>query len=240
MLRRFFLRVLAWILPERCIFCGEVIPAFSLCCDACRETLFLIHPPLCPLCGMSKSDCTCRRHRHRYDTALSPFYCEGAAHSGVLRLKYYDDPRTIAFFADQMATVVRRECASQTIDAVTAVPVTYKKLEERGFNQSELLAREVATRLSVPYQGLLVKIYETAPQKKKHAWERAGNVLGVFDVPNNEILTGKTILLVDDVLTTGSTADECAKMLKIYGATRVICLTASIRRQQDDDAPDGN
>lgn len=240
MLRRFLLRLLAWILPERCIFCGEVIPAFCLCCDTCRDTLCLIHPPLCPLCGMSKSDCTCRRHRHRYDRALSPFYYEGAARSGVLRLKHYDDPRTVAFFADQMAIVVRRECASEIIDMVTAVPVTHKKREERGFNQSELLAHEVAVRLGVPYQELLVKIYETVPQKKKHAWERAGNVLGVFDVLNNEILTGKTILLVDDVLTTGATADECAKMLKIYGATRVICLTASIRRQQDGDVSNAN
>ncbi|MBR2405843.1 MAG: ComF family protein [Clostridia bacterium] len=228
--KRLWLRVIAWLFPERCIFCDEPIPSLTLCCEDCRRELLLIKPPLCPYCGMSKTDCNCRRRRHRYDRVAAPFYSDGAAHEGLLRLKRIDDPQAIAYFADQMAATVRREYGEESLHVAAAVPMMTADRYERGYNQSELLAKAVAERLGIPYVAVLTKCYATQPQKALSAWERAGNVLGAYDVEQASLIVDKTVLLVDDVLTTGATTDECAKMLKLYGAARVLCVTAAIRR----------
>ncbi len=143
-----------------------------------------------------------------------------------------DDPRAIQFFAEQMAAVYHREYGTEQPAVVAAIPMTRRARFERGYNQSELLARAVAQRIGVPYEDVLAKVYETPSQKSVHGWQRAGNVLGAFDVTRADGLRGKTVLLVDDVCTTGATADECAKMLKLYGVKRVLLLAATIRRTQ--------
>lgn len=222
--------LLSALYPDRCIFCGRVIPPLSLCCDRCRRTIRVIKPPLCRYCGKTKGKCGCKRHRHIYDSMIAPFYSdEGAVHQGLIRLKRRDDPRAIDYFADQMAATFRREFGESVPHAVTFVPITRAAREERGYNQSELLATALAKRLNVPCEPLLTKLYETKPQKELAAWQRSGNVLGVFDVPDREAVAGKVIVLVDDVLTTGATLDECCKMLKICGALRVFCAAVAIR-----------
>ncbi len=228
--KRWQRKAAAWLFPERCIFCNRVIPSLTLSCEDCKADLSLIFPPLCSFCGAAKADCVCEHHRHRFDRVVAPFYSEGAVHNGLVRLKQFDDPYAIGFFADQMVAVCRREYGNETVSVVTSVPMTASKRYERGYNQSERLAQAVAERLALPYATLLTKLYETRAQKSMHAWERAGNVLGVFDVPNREMVCGKTVLLVDDLVTTAATADECAKMLKLYGAQRVLLLAAGIRR----------
>ncbi len=227
---RFKRQCIAVFFPERCIWCGKVIPPLSLCCDACRENVAVIHPPICTYCGMEKQVCRCQRKRHHYDRIASPFYCEKAVRSGILRLKHYADVTLIGFLADQMATVVKREYGTSLPDIISFVPVTERDGFSRGYNQSELLAIALSERLGIPMQPLLVKLYETKPQKALRAQFRSGNVFGVFDVQSDVTLASKTILLVDDVLTTGSTLNECAKMLKLYGAHKVFCITASLRR----------
>lgn len=219
------------------MFCGKPIPAVTLCCDTCRAQIHPIRPPICSQCGKSREDCVCGRRHHRYDRLASPFYCNAAVHRGILRLKRWDDPLAVDFFAEQMAVVVRREFRDETIDAVTFIPMTDRDRRARGYNQGELLARAVAKRLSLPLVSALVKRYQTKPQKALTAVERSGNVLGAFDVRKGVDVAGKTWLLVDDVITTGATTDECAKMLKLYGARRVVCITASIRHRDEEEEP---
>ena len=121
--------------------------------------------------------------------------------------------------------MVRREYGGISFDFVTAVPLHKREFLNRGFNQSERLGQALAKWLDVPYETVLTKITTTAPQKELKAVERSGNLLGVFDVCGD--VAGKTILLVDDVITTGTTLDECAKMLKIFGAEEVYAVTAA-------------
>lgn len=228
-IQHLWLKAIAVLFPERCIFCNTVIPSLTLCCDACREDILLIKPPLCRLCGMAKADCECRKRRHKYDRVVAPFYSDGAVYQGILRLKRIDDPQAIAYFADQTATVIRREFAEESPSVVTAVPMLKSERYDRGYNQSELLAKAVADRLGLPYCAVLEKQYATKPQKSLSAWQRSGNVLGVYDVTDTAAVADKCVLLIDDVLTTGATTDECAKMLKLYGASRVLCATVAIR-----------
>ncbi len=235
---RLWRRAVAWLYPEHCIFCGVAIPSLTLCCDACRGDITVIRPPLCPLCGMSKTDCSCKRRRHRYDRVAAPFYSDGAIYEGLLRMKRRDDPLAVGYFAEQMAAVIRREFRTEQPRLVVSVPMTAEAVYDRGYNQSALLAQALSERINLPFLPLLTKRYATKPQKSLSAWQRAGNVLGAFDVTDGTAVCGKTVLLVDDVLTTGSTTDECAKMLKLFGATRVLCVTAAIRRRERNNNPD--
>ena len=113
-------------------------------------------------------------------------------------------------------------------DVVTFVPMTAKEIKERGYNQSELLAEEVAKRLNLPITSTVLKIKETDKQKRLTAKERRENLKGVFAVADKTAIKGKRILLVDDVITTGATVNECSAVLKKAGATKVSSLTACI------------
>ena len=107
--------------------------------------------------------------------------------------------------------------------------MTERSIGKRGYNQSRLLAEELARRLELPLIEALSKRYETPPQKALDLRARSGNVLGVFDVIEPRV-KGQTLLLVDDLVTTGATVNECAKMLKIYGARQVMAVALTIKK----------
>lgn len=221
----------AVLLPKRCAFCDTIILPWRQSCEACTRQLSFIRPPLCPYCGQHKPSCGCGKRRPIFDKVAAPFYYEAAARSGVLRLKRYDDPDAIAYFAECMRTVVRREYGNETIDGLTYVPMTRRAERQREYNQGHLLAEALAKQLALPVYTALAKIYETPPQKELDFHARSGNVLGVFDVVDPAV-RGKTLLLVDDVMTTGATLSECAKMLKIHGAKRVLAVTVAVHKHK--------
>ena len=211
--------------PKHCYLCNAVVYPRQRVCAACRETAPYIYPPVCERCGRSADDCRCGKRRRAFERCVSPFYHKGAAQNGIYTLKREGYVVTVAGFVGEMAEVVRREYGGIPFDLVTAVPLHKRELAERGFNQAEKLGRALAERLGLPYATVLTKITVTAPQKELKAVERSGNLRGVFDVCGE--VSGKTVLLVDDVITTGATLDECAKMLKIFGAAEVYAVTAA-------------
>lgn len=230
-------RVLAVLFPERCAACGEVIPPAAGMCPACTDALPRIGAPVCLFCGMEQRWCRCRKRARHFDRVVAPFYYESTAARGVLRMKSSGDRPAAAFFAREMAEVVRRHYAELPLDGIVFVPTGGDAWRERGFNPSERLATELADELALPVWPLLCKVMENRRQKALSASERTGNVLGVFDVTDETAVRGKTFLLVDDIVTTGSTLDECAKMLKIYGAAAVyaVVATATHPESTDDD-----
>lgn len=221
--------------PQHCFLCGEVIEPRRQMCPACAEKAPFILPPVCPLCGRSEDNCICRGRRRHFERCVSPFYHDGVAKGGISYLKRQGYRLTVDGFAAHMAEMVRREYGGIPFCCVTSVPLHPADRRERGFDQSALLAHALAQRSGIPYVPLLRKIMRTRPQKELSALERSGNLLGVFDVEPMADLEGKTVLLVDDVITTGATLDECAKMLKIYGAGEVYAVTAAAALLKDDD-----
>lgn len=225
-------RLIAIFLPERCAFCGCVVAPYDTICEACQREISVITPPICRRCGHHKADCLCRGKRQHFDGVTAPFYYADAVRAGILRLKRRDDSLAIDTFAVYMARAVQREYEDETIDGICFVPMTKRRLQEREYNQGELLAKALGKQLQLPVMPVLAKLYDTAMQKKMaFRIRRSGNVLGVFDVMD-ESVRDKTVLLVDDVLTTGATLNECAKMLKLYGAKRVLVVTLAIRKQK--------
>jgi competence protein ComFC len=226
-------RAVDLLFPRRCGFCGQPVKAETSVCERCKEELPRILPPLCSFCGRGKASCTCRGKRRHFQRCVSPFYYEGLAKRGILRLKLYGKTYAAVSFADAMAACVIREYGGVVFDAVVPVPVSTSTLRDRGYNQSRLLASGIAARLSCPVEEALVKISETAPQRGMPAAQRSGNVLGVFDRTEGHDVSGKTLLVVDDILTTGATLDECAKMLKLYGAREIYAVTGAAARLSD-------
>ncbi len=219
--------LLSLVYPSRCCLCGQLVTWREHMCDNCRTDAPYVLPPICDLCGRGVNVCHCDGKRHAYERCIMPFYYDGVGHTAVAILKNQGYICTVEGLAQEMAEVVRREYGGIAFDYVTSVPLNTMSLRKRGFNQSELLAKSLATRIGVPYQPLLVKLFATPAQKQQTRIRRAANLLGAFDVIDERSLINKTVLLVDDLHTTGATLHECAKMLKIYGAEQVYCVTAT-------------
>ncbi len=226
---RFWRHILAVFFPERCGLCGTAIPPETLLCQSCLEGVQRIEPPVCVHCGREKAACRCQNRRRHFERCISPFLYSGTIKQGILRLKWDNETCAVELFGSEMARCVQREYGAEAFSAIVPVPMTPQDQRARGYNQSRLLADELARRLGVPVLEALLKIQETVPQKGLDAIARTGNVLGVFDVRPEMVpeIEGRSFLLVDDLVTTGSTLDECAKMLKIYGAIRIFGVTVA-------------
>ncbi|HZK22286.1 MAG TPA: ComF family protein [Oscillospiraceae bacterium] len=224
--------VLSLFFPKRCEFCDNVID-FRLCeCKKCSDSVDKITGEVCLLCGFIKKDCVCLNHKHYYKAVAAPFYYEGAAGKAIRRLKHKHDEKAVKMFAKEMERIFDENFSNLVYDLITSVPLSKKSYNSRGYNQAELLAREFAKGVKLPYKETLVKTYETKPQHTLSKTERTGNLIGIFEPFIGNIQKGKRIILVDDVKTTGATLNECAKTLLIAGADEVICICAAITKNK--------
>lgn len=214
------------IFPERCVFCGKVVPYNSESCTYCTDNLQEIKQEACRFCGAEKSKCSCEKNRNFYNGISAPFYYAGPASECVKRLKFKRRTSCASFLGKRMADNVKKHCGKISFDVVSCVPMTKKEFRARGYNQSALLAKTVARELDLPFDGSVIeKVYETKAQRTLGALSRSGNVFGAYRANNVE---NKKVLLCDDVRTTGSTLNECAKMLILCGAEYVWCVTATV------------
>lgn len=211
--------------PMKCPFCGDVVPMKEMACAKCVEEL-------------PKSPNNDKKAYVYLDEALSGYSYADKIPNCVSRLKY--GHRYLAeLAADLMMDVIGKELKSREFDLVLAVPMHPAKLKKRGYNQAEVLARALAERLGIEYgENVLAKIKNNGIQHFLSATERRKNVQGVYKVVAPGEVQERRILLIDDVLTTGSTFNECAYVLKIAGA-KWVCGTAFAQAVQDDFDPMG-
>ena len=222
---RGFWNALDWIYPPVCVGCGE--PGYRLCKN-CREKISYINGKLCRICGRpiigSSGTCIdCETSSPPYTVLRSLANYEGVIRKCIHSLKYDNNQGLGEYFSRDLIQLVQRE--DWWIDVVIPVPLSPLRARERGYNQSALLAKPLAIGLSLKYQPFgLKRIRNTQSQVELTATERRLNVSGAFQaVP--AIVKGKRIMLVDDVTTTGSTINECARALNQSGACGVYCLT---------------
>ena len=215
--------------PRRCAYCGKVIKSEKLCCDDCAGNLPRIEGDICRKCGREKKDCSCKKAEKYYDGIAAPFYFTGNVRKGIHAYKFRHWLNSAEVFGYEMSKTVIDRFADIDFDYVTAVPLTDKSRRERGYNQCELLADELSRHLCIEHRkGILSKIYETRKQHTVSSVFRKGNLSGVFEVNNPAEVENKTILLVDDISTTGETFNECSKMLWLYGAKSVYCISTAL------------
>lgn len=212
-------RLLDLLYPPRCAFCGCLIEKERRgICENCMKNL-----PFTKNGG--------KQSGNFFTVSLSPLYYEKEVRDALLRYKF----RRTSAYAEPFGRLLA-ECVSlyleYQVDLVTWVPLSRKRLRKRGFDQARLLAEALARELWLPCAPALEKTVHTAQQSKTGGAEkRRANVSGAYRVPDKSLVAGKTILLVDDIVTTGATFSECARMLGMAGADRVCC--AALARKRD-------
>jgi len=225
LINRGFWSSLDWIYPPDCASCGE--PGYRLCA-ACVEKIKLITGNRCESCGepLKRGQARCRPCQVNpppYTGMRNLAVYEGVIRDCVHALKYDHNQALGEFFSERLADLVR-EVGWQP-DLVMPVPLSDQRVAERGYNQAACLAKPLAARLGVRYHPFgIERIRDTPSQVGLSGEARRRNVAGAFKaVP--KIVVGKTVLVVDDVMTTGSTLETCARALKAAGSGFVYCLT---------------
>ena len=230
------------LFPEKltCEVCGrDLFNDGERICEDCLETIEFIGDGFCQRCGrqsekMPSACLNCSKTRN-VDLSRSVFIYSGGIQTLIRRFKYDGGKYLAGFFVDHMRNVYLQNYFSP--DMITFVPMTGFSEFDRGYNQSEILAKSLSERVGVPAVGLLKKTKETHHQAGLDYSERQKNLIGAYALDNKKAVTGKKILIVDDVLTTGATADEIAKVLKKGGAESVYLLTiASVNLNKNDKA----
>lgn len=223
-------------------------------CEACRKALPAVEETICLKCGKPLtvveggvewdrvafeegeglfptspdpvsygSYCSgCRRMPRYFDKARSAFCYRDKVQALVHQSKFGHARYKLPYMAGYLVDVYLAE--PWAVDGVVAVPITRKTRRERGYNHAEVLAKEFCMRLNLPYMEGLDKVKDTAQQAQSDYKARRDNLKGAF-AADKEVFKGKRVLVIDDVLTTGSTMDEVARTLRKAGAVKVYGLT---------------
>ena len=211
-----------------CQACGREIFDGKYFCDKCLKKLPYNDGTICDHCGrktISPVDycTTCSNTLVSFDKARSVFCYEKPISSLIKGFKYDGKRYLVEVFAYYLSLTYYKNCTP--CDIVTFVPMTEKAKKKRGYNQSELLANEFAKLVSLKVESILVKEKDTDRQAKLDRKGRLKNLSGAFRVINRKIIKDKSVLIVDDVTTTGATAEVISEKLKKAGAKQVFVLT---------------
>ena len=236
MMRRLDKAALDCLYPPRCPVCDRVVlPGEGLCAE-CKKTVPYVRQPSCLKCGKPildrrKEFCAdCGKKSHTFVQAKALWVYEGKVKASLYRFKYQNKREYARVYAEEMARRYGAWIGERKIEAVIPVPLHKNRRRARGYNQAEILARELGAILGLPvYQDLLVRARDTKPQKTLNGRERKNNLKNSFKTTQN-IVQLKYILLVDDIYTTGSTLDAAADALVRAGAANVYACCVSIGR----------
>jgi len=212
---------LDFLFPRFCVGCGK---EGGFLCDSCCRSLTRIMPPLCVRCGRPQPDGSlcpgCTNSPAAIDGIRSPFQFDGVMRQAIHQLKY----RHLRALATPLAKLLQEYLIINPIPAefLVPVPLHQKRLRERGYNQSALLAWELSNLINIPVaDNCLIRQSHTKPQVgTANAEERRNNVTDAFTCRNRR-LQGRQVLLIDDVATSGATLNSCAAALKATGTASV-------------------
>lgn len=200
-------------------------------CPFCRRLLQKKEPPVCPDCLRSLRrvpESAQRRDLRNVTLAVAPLFYEGDVRASLLRYKFHGVTAYARVYADFIQKCIDENAIS--CDSITWVPLSRRRLRTRGYDQAELIARELAARIGLPCGRLLVKTVNNRAQSRTGSAEkRRANAAGVYACPCPEKVQGKHVLLVDDIITTGATVSECARVLKAAGCEEVFAAAAAVR-----------
>jgi ComF family protein len=225
------------VVPPSCLVCRAPLEQHHTLCAACWREVHFIRAPLCDVLGIPLPFDTGERmvsagalaKPPAYDRARAVAHFSGAMRTLVHQFKYADRHDTRALFGRWLADAGRELLAGA--DLVVPVPLTRWRLLSRRFNQAAILAQELARQAGLPSNPhLLRRTRFTRTQVGMTHDQRRRNVAGAFRVPRlrRAALQGRNVLLVDDVITTGATAEACARALKRAGAARVDVLALAL------------
>jgi len=217
-----------------CVRCGKLLQKNAVhgLCNICCDSMPFIHAPKCSTCGkpldnaeiLSCPDCI--EYKHHFDQGLSVFELNTSVQELIYRYKYYKEFSLNRTFAHFMVELLYE--ANWHVDLIIPVPLHKNRLKSRGFNQSSLLGDYISQRYNIPcLDTILLRNVDTKTQTGFSRWERAKNLQNAFSVVQSEKIKDKNILLIDDIYTSGATADNSSSKLKESGANKVYILTVA-------------
>lgn len=224
--------ILEVFFPSHCIFCEKIISKEALFCSDCWQKLQFITEPKCKICSYPfeveiphmKPLCSkCLVKKPAYDKAITIFRYNHVIRKAISDFKYRDQ----TFLAKKFAKILSDKFRNEIVDAdlICAVPLHPKRLQKRKFNQAVLVGRNLSSQKFIP--DLLWRVANTAPQITLRKKQREKNLKRAFMVNKKyrNLVKNKKIILLDDVMTTGATLENCAKALKKFKAKEVIVAT---------------
>lgn len=222
------------LFPRRCPVCDKPVkPTGKLVCDFCRGKLKYVSESYCMKCGKSLQEeereycADCRKKKHSYIRAKSLYEYKSVS-DAIYRFKYGKRREYAEFFGEEMREHFEDIVRCWEPDALLPVPIHKSRKRERGYNQAELLANEFGRRMGIPvYNNLIVRHKKTIPQKELKGAERQNNLKKAFKIGRNDVKLS-TIIIIDDIYTTGATVDSMAEMLKEMGIKNIYVLTLAI------------
>ena len=222
------------LFPLRCVVCDKPVVLKDGCaCPACEAGLKRVESPFCLKCGKPIVDenieyCkNCSKKRHLFECGRALYEYDSVALS-VYRFKYSGRAEYARFFGREMAKHLGPFIRQTKAEALIPVPLSKKRLKTRGYNQAELLAKEIGRALQMPvYPQFVSRIKETVPQKELNAFERQNNLKKAFKIVENDVKLS-TIIVVDDIYTTGSTIDALAEVLLEHGVRKIYFISLSV------------
>jgi ComF family protein len=231
-----FQAAVSLLYPATCTVCGKQVRGGEYLCDGCEAKVIRIVPPFCETCsepfeGSINTAFSCANCAHRtiyFDAAVAAYRGRGIVRDVIHEFKYNRQIHLRHLVAHWLRAALDDErLRSRRFDVVVPVPLHPARQRERGFNQASLLAELLSAHTSIPCGPLLKRIRYTTTQTALDRSERMENLHNAFRLRKNVDVRGLCVLLIDDVLTTGSTLSECARILKRAGARSVHAATAA-------------
>ncbi len=225
--------------PPRCPICDGVLfhslfVAGEMACRACRDKPEYITGPACMKCGKPLADerqeyCfDCARGKAEYDQGKALWVYRAKVKDSIYRFKYQNRREYAAYYGAELVRIYGDWIRMRKVQAIVPIPISKARYRRRGYNQAELVAKEVGKRMGLPvYGNLLLRIRDTGAQKELSVGERKNNLKKAFKMKENKVQLDH-ILLIDDIYTTGSTMNEAARELRRAGVGHVYCLSVSI------------
>ena len=216
--------------PPACAHCHGRSPGPMLC-DTCRPAMLATADmPVCPRCGavvgpaayLEKGCFLCRESRYAFERVVRLGRYEGELKHACLRIKDPRGSRLATALADLLVEVQGAELRTLGADLIVPIPLHWLRHWRRGYDQAGHLAQRLGLRLGLPVRAVLRRRRPTSPQSELSPTERRRNVRGAFRVRPSPALQGASVLLVDDILTTGATCHQAARVLRRAGARRVV------------------
>ena len=209
----FLSSVLDFLFPPKCMFCRKVLAVGQRgCCSICEQKLIQDLPP---------------RRGVNFTRCYAPMVYEGTVRDALIRFKFRDRPGYATELGKILADCIRENLSGQ-YDIITWVPVSEKRLKQRGYDQAMLLAMAAALALDDVAVETLKKRKDTPAQSSLDgADQRRNNVIGAYEIADPELVAGQRVLLIDDIITTGATLEEASRTLKRAGAVSVVAAAVA-------------
>lgn len=221
-----FNRIINIIYPPNCIFCRQILryDAALQICSACYCDL--------PFSREEMLTTTQEDGDHYCDGAVSVFEYTGVVKESLIRFKFYNEPGYYRTYAGLIADKLMEIGDVEQYNMVISVPLHKHKEFSRGYNQAYLISKELSRKLKLPERSRFIRRNRyTQAQSLLDKEKRSQNVKGAFSVLSPDRIAGKSILLVDDILTTGSTLEECSRVLKNAGAVKITAVVVATGRK---------